>query len=374
MLCVRCGSEIEDFAFCPYCGKRQPHTPPAAKPKRKKRPNGTGTVIKLKQKLKKPYRAAMKGMVVGYYATEKEAYDALARLVDTEVTEKYNWTFKQVYNAWSAEHLPGVGVSTSSHYKKAYELSSALHLRKFRSLRSGDFQKVLDSASERYAETTVLKFKMLFTQMTAWAIKNEVAAKDYATYAEVKGRSIKHHEPFTADEIKKLEADGSEAAQVVLMLLATGMRIGELFSLPLSDYHGDYVIGGEKTEAGRERIIPIRPEGRQYFERFATVAQGNGGKYLINGYSRRVTPASFRNNDYRKLLTRLGIDSSKTPHSARAAYGTRAATEDNLSPAVLQKVMGHSDFNTTQKFYNRPDAETLVKAVEDSAKKQPVST
>ena len=66
------------------------------------------------------------------------------------------------------------------------------------------------------------------------------------------------------------------------------------------------------------------------------------------------------------MLDRLGIDRAKTPHSTRVTYGTRAATEDNLAPAVLQKVMGHSDFNTTQKYYDKPDADTLVEAVEKS--------
>lgn len=49
------------------------------------------------------------------------------------------------------------------------------------------------------------------------------------------------------------------------MLIYTGMRIGELFSLPLDDYHETYVVVGEKTEAGRNRVIPILPAGRSLF-------------------------------------------------------------------------------------------------------------
>ena len=48
-------------------------------------------------------------------------------------------------------------------------------------------------------------------------------------------------------------------------MIYTGMRIGELFGLRTENVHETYVIGGEKTKAGRNRIIPIRSEGRKYF-------------------------------------------------------------------------------------------------------------
>ncbi len=54
-------------------------------------------------------------------------------------------------------------------------------------------------------------------------------------------------------EISKLEADGSDTAKIILMLIYTGMRIGELFSLPTKDYHKDYVIGGKKTGSRAEQ-------------------------------------------------------------------------------------------------------------------------
>lgn len=95
-------------------------------------------------------------------------------------------------------------------------------------------------------------------------------------------KTQKRKETFTDAEISKLEADGSDTAKIILMLIYTGMRIGELFSLPAKDYHKDYVVGGEKTEAGRNRIIPIRPEGIPYFAYFANKATG---PLLISGYA-----------------------------------------------------------------------------------------
>ena len=90
-------------------------------------------------------------------------------------------------------------------------------------------------------------------------------------------RTRKEKDIFTPEEIQRLEEHSDEdAAKLVLMLIYTGMRIGELFGLRTADCHGDYVIGGEKTAAGRNRVIPIRPEGREYFAYFASRADPGG--------------------------------------------------------------------------------------------------
>ena len=161
------------------------------------------------------------------------------------------------------------------------------------------------------------------------------------------------------DEIKKLEEDGSEAARIVLMLLATGMRIGELFSLPLEDYHKTYVIGGSKTEAGKNRVIPIRPEGRKHFEYFAQQADG---ALLLSGYTGQKIYANYRGRDYYPLLKRLGIK-KKSPHATRHTYASRAVKE-GIPPEILQKILGHADYSTTANVYTHIDIKTLVEAVD----------
>lgn len=165
---------------------------------------------------------------------------------------------------------------------------------------------------------------------------------------------------FPDDDIAKLEANDSETAKIILMLIYTGMRIGELFNLPLKDYHETYVIGGEKTEAGRNRVIPIRPEGRQYFKYFVDQATGD---LLISGYIGQRVPANFRNRDYYPLLKSLDIE-KKTPHATRHTYASRAR-QAGMPPEVLQKILGHADYSTTANVYVHTDIAELIAAVED---------
>lgn len=354
MNCIKCGEVLPQGAlFCPACGKRQTKIPK----KSAKRPNGSGTVYRLQGRRSRPWVAAKNKVIVGYYPTKKDAVEALERLSGQSLTERYNMTFAEVFEAWSAEHYHEVGPKAVEAYNRAFDVFAPLYDKIFRSLRTADFQTVLDPHMAK-SHSTVNKYKQLITQMSSWAIREELISTNFAKFVRLPENVKKEKEIFSDAEIRKLEADGSDAAKIVLMLLATGMRIGELFALPLADYHGDYVVGGEKTESGRNRIIPIRPEGKQYFAYFAKQATG---ELLLSGYDGQKVPANFRRRDYYPLLDRLGIE-RKTPHATRHTYASRAVKE-GLPPEMLQKILGHADYSTTANIYTHIDAQTLVDAV-----------
>lgn len=356
MNCIKCRSPLPDGAlYCPMCGKKQVQE----KRKALKRANGMGTVYKLQGRRKRPWVAAKKKVIIGYYERKTDALEALERLSGKDLTERYNMTFAEVFEAWKVEHYKEITVSGERSYNRAYDIFEPLHNRKFRGLRTADFQAVIDQHMGK-THSTVSKYKQLITQMSQWAIREEICTTNFASFVRLPDNVKKEKEIFTEAEIKKIEQDGSEASRIILMLLATGMRIGELFSLPLEDYHEIYVIGGSKTEAGRNRVIPIRPEGREHFAYFAEQATG---PLLLSGYNGERLAANYRRRDYYPLLDRLGID-KKTPHATRHTYTSRAVKE-GMPPEVLQKILGHADYSTTANVYTHMDVETLVKAVEN---------
>lgn len=351
MLCVKCKSELPPGAmYCPKCGKKQAASPPR---KRMKRPNGTGTVYKLSGRRTKPWAAAKEKVIIGYYQTRTEALEALEKLSGMDIVENYNMTFSQVYQGWSKEHFPKLSKWGVQAYEGSYKAFSSLHQRKFRSLRTSDFQAVLD-AIEGKSEVKK-KHKQLLGQMSKWAMREEIIATNYAQFVEIEPSPKKEKEIFTAEDIEKLTKNNSETAKIILMLIYTGMRIGELFSLTLQDYHGDYVVGGSKTEAGRNRIIPIRPEGKTLFAYFAGQATD---PLLLSGYTGQKNPNNFRRRDYYPLLDKLGI-ARKSPHSTRHTF-TSWAVKSGMSPEILQKILGHADFSTTANVYTHMSPEDIL--------------
>lgn len=353
--CIKCKAELPDGAlFCPMCGKKQA----PAQRKTKRRANGMGSVYKLSGKRSKPWTAARNGIYLGYYETKTAALEALERTASKTITERYNMTFAEVYEEWKNEHFREVGSQSRVSYEVAYKMLSPLHNRKFRDLKAIDFQNAIDAHIQK-SYSSVSKYKYLLTQMSQWAMREEIITTNLASFVKVPENIKKEKEIFTDEEIKKLEKSENDAARIVLMMIYTGMRIGELFSLPADAYYGDYVIGGEKTEAGRNRIIPIRKEGIPHFQYFASKA--SDPKQLISGYQGDKTPENFRKRNYYPLLEDLGIP-KKTPHACRHTFASWAV-KNGVSPEVLQKVLGHSKYTTTAEIYVHANIEQLVNAI-----------
>lgn len=365
--CIKCQTELpQDAAYCPACGKKQI----AEQRKALKRPNGAGTVYKLTGRRVKPWVAARNKVIIGYYAKKSEALEALGKLSGRDITERYNMTFAQVYEQWSAEHFRDIGPSGQTSYKNAYDIFTALHSRKFRDLKTADFQAVVDCHKDSKSLSSLSKYKQLLTQMSKWALREEIISQNLAAFVKLPKATKTEKPVLSPDDIQKLVNDDSETAKIMLMLVYTGMRIGELFKLSVSDYHGDYVIGGSKTEAGEDRVIPIRPEGRKYFEYFACQATG---EQLLSGYTGNRTAKNFAKRELKNLLAKLGINNpdgsdgqtGKTSHAARRTYASWAVQE-HVQPEILQKVLGHARYDTTIKYYVHTDAEQLVDAITDA--------
>ena len=94
MECIKCKQPLQDdFLYCPYCGKKQ-----ASERKHKKRANNTGSIYKRPGNRTNPWQVKKNNVYIGTYPTRAEAQKALDRLTDTNVTDKYNLTFKEVYD------------------------------------------------------------------------------------------------------------------------------------------------------------------------------------------------------------------------------------------------------------------------------------
>lgn len=99
--------------------------------------------------------------------------------------------------------------------------------------------------------------------MWNYAIVNELTEKDITQHlvfdSTYNGEPI--HTRFTDKEIAALwDALGTiNNVDIVLIYIYTGTRPSELLDIKSKDVHLEekYMIGGEKTEAGRNRIIPL---------------------------------------------------------------------------------------------------------------------
>ena len=368
MQCInkKCTAELVDGAqFCHICGRRQQPEPR----KHIKRANGTGTVYKLSGRRRRPWVAAKDKVILGYFEKRSEAQETIDSLFKVAVTARYNMTFTEVYEVWKSEHFRDLTPKGVEGYETAYKHLSALYDRKFRELRSEHYQAEIDKLiSKGRSHATTNKVKQLASQMSKWAMRECIIQTNYAQFIRLQENKTVEKEIFKKAERDKINnaAKHRDEAKLVKMLINTGMRIGELFTLETDKVHEKYCIGGEKSEAGRDRIIPIPPEIREEFAYFKTRADGK--ELLIEGYEGNRTVENFRKRDYKDLLTDLGIE-YKSPHCTRHTYASMAR-DSGMAPELLQKILGHAQYSTTANIYVHADVDLLITAAENLNKKK----
>lgn len=356
MVCIKCQKAIpEDGLYCPYCGKKQQ----SQKRKKKKRVNGSGSVCRKPGNRSKPWEAQKAGVYIGAYATKFEAEQALLRLADLPISETLNLTFEQVYKKWFPEHSRTITAKGVEGYATAYKHCQSLYPRIFRKLRASDFQGIIMEMEEKgLSNASCAKVLQLFGQLSAWAIREEICHTDYSRFVQLTPQQKTEKRVFSAEQIAALQSSALPAAKIALLLIATGCRPNELFSVPLSNCFGSYFISGSKTEAGRNRIIPVSALGLPAYQSLLASATQNGCAKLIDAYAGNHTYSNFAKRDWKELMASLSIE-GMTPYNCRHTFAT-LAVKSGVKPEILQRILGHSDYNTTATIYTHLDIAAIL--------------
>lgn len=375
MTCERCGREIPEAAlFCPWCGKRQSGNAPQAQRKKRRRPKGSGTVYKMSGKRNsKPYIAVTSNReTLGTYSTAGEAVQALDAYNNQNVPlSRMKYTFSDVYKKWSDAHYKEVGEKGRKSYELAYKKAKCLWNVPIRNMVTEDYQTVIDDlVALGMSRSMCEKQRQLFSQICKWSMANGIISHNFAEELKLPAGPGKKTRVLTKEEISRIweisndkEDDMCQIARISIVLYYTGMRINELLSMRRDDVHLDkgYLIGGEKTDAGKERMIPILEPIRIILADWMLDSIGSdlllpaarGGKQR----SESATEKAFK-----RLMQRCGIEGA-VPHTMRHTAATRLV-QGKAAPTAVQAILGHADFSTTANYYTGHDAEFLKKEME----------
>ncbi len=391
MNCLRCRREIPDGSlFCNYCGKRQANAPPRS-PRRTRRPNGTGSVYKLKGTRAKPWVAWNK-KVIGTFATPSEATLALDDYNKHNMpADVYTCTLGDVYGLFlKSDEYQKLTEKGREGLRVAWGRFSPLADRPARTLGTEDFQSIIRSAMKlpQYKPLTPAEYRALppskqkkYDALTATppeplgydakARMKQLAVHLYRVMIRLKLVDTNYGElivlpraakpskrNFTGEEQAALRAnDADDTVKMILIMVDMGLRIGELLTLPQSrvDLDGGVITWGSKTEAGKDRPIPIPAATRQYVDYF--YAQASPGGLLVTRDGKKISEDYFRKKMFYPTLDRLGIQYKEsgrnvlTPHRARHTF-IADAVKSGVAPEALKTVAGHSKYSTTIDKYN----------------------
>lgn len=340
-------------------------------------PSGYGSVIKLKGNRRKPYQVRItQGFTdegkqiyayLGYFAKKDEACIALSEYNSSpyDIT-KETITFAEVYKKWSKEHFKKVSDSSIERYGNAYrKYCKSLYKMRFKDIRLTHLQGVIDDCG--MAHPTRASIKTLFNVLFTFAMKNDIVEKDYAQYVDIGKREGKsNRRPFTQEEIDKLfkHVNDIDYTDTVLIMIYTGLRIGELLDIKIENVHLDerYMIGGLKTEAGKDRVIPINkkiePFIRKYYE------ENKDKTYLItNAFGRQMQYSNYRREKWDNIMEKMQFDEVHRPHDARHTFASLMDSV-NANKLCIKRIMGHASPDITDKVYTHKTIEQLIEAVD----------
>lgn len=182
---------------------------------------------------------------------------------------------------------------------------------------------------------------------------------------------------MTEEEVDRLLAvaeanvgpDGTRVQCLLELLYATGMRVSELVTLPLTAVLRDEPFLLIKGKGGKERIVPISLPARlainSYLEdRPVHLPDGAESPYLFpsRGKEGHLTRQRF-GQVLKELALEAGLDPAKvSPHVLRHAFASHLLA-NGADLRVVQQLLGHADISTTQ-IYTHVQEERLRALVE----------
>lgn len=337
-----------------------------------KTPNGYGSVYKQKGNRRNPWIARVttgttdEGKqirpVVGSFPTKREAMEALAKHKIMPVSPRFGIKMEELYNEWSERKYKQISKSTVDNYTSAWKYMSKYKQTKFSDMRSAHWQNIIDSCSEKLSRSSLEKIKALATLLSEYAVKNDIVAKNYAKYIELPKAETTKKERFSDIEIKKIidNANSIPYLDTVLILIYTGMRISEMLSLTKFNIDMDkqLITGGLKTDAGKNRIIPIHNKILGYINSWYNK---NGKALICDSEGRMIDSGRYRSKMYYPALEAVGVR-KLTPHTCRHTFGTLMA-EAGADTIYIQKLIGHTDYAFTANEYTHPEIDALRREI-----------
>lgn len=352
------------------------------KKKRMRLPNGIGSVHQINdgKRRRKPWRARVPAHVefnaetgkasqkyinIGYYATETEAIEALFEYRKNPYTiEASVSTFADVYEMWSKKKYADASKAVIYGYSTSYKHSEPVHNMKMRDIRAIHLESIMQSVQGGYE--TQAKIKTLWGQLFKYAMEHDIVQKDYSSFVKLRDKAPEtKRDAIPKEDIIKIweEADkGNETAELFLIYIYTGLRATELMDTLKENVFPDkrIMIAGKKTDAGKDRKIPIHHSILPFIEK----RMKEDGDYLIMAQKRgkrsSMTYGFFRDHYWYKFMDDMKMD--YTLHYARHTCAT-LMREAGIEEDIRKLILGHKSGDITDRYTHISDA-MLVEAID----------
>lgn len=298
-----------------------------------------------------------KYITVGYYPTKKDGMEALAHYRASPYKINNDVTFGALWDEWKKYKYQSISLSRQKGYNQAWNYLKQYEALQFSELRIKHYQELFINIGRDTANNIKSALNMLYQ----YAITNDIVDRNYADLLILPKKDAVDKVCFTDKEIKALfENTDIKYVDTILIMIYTGMRIGELLTLKRSnvDIKSKIITHGIKTEAGMNRIIPISVKILPYVEKWMI----RWCDYLIHKDGKRITEDYYRKHIFSNIKDKLQLNEKLSPHCARHTFATMLQ-KSNVDTLYIQRLIGHASYSTTANVYTHPEIAELAKVV-----------
>lgn len=360
------------------------------KPKKKekfKQCNGNGAIIKLSGNRRKPWTARItKEWIIiidsdgkphkkqiyrylGYWKEEHEAIVALENYLADPYDEDPNTiTFKQLYDVMFERKKSTLSDSSIRRYNACIKHLTPFHDVPIVKIRTRHLQDYFDGLIKKEFKYSTLKpIKDICFMVFEIAMQNDLVNKNYASYVDIGIKEeSKPKQIFTDEEIDLLFKNRNRyGVNIILILLYSGMRIQELLDVKTEnvDIKNWSMKGGNKTKAGRNRLIPIHSKIKNIVKEIYDHDIECGNTYFINNKNNaKMEYHNFSKRIFHPIMEELGMNHKI--HETRHTFITKMDNAD-ANATSIKRIVGHSTGkDVTAGTYTHKDLEQLRKAIE----------
>ena len=264
-------------------------------------------------------------------------------------------TLRQLFNEWLPIHSQSISNSAVKSYHIAFKHISNIADMPITDIHFQHLQNVINSMHVKgLSYSSCKKVRTLLNQLFNYAIIKDYPITNYVIHLTL-GPNIPtiRRRVFTRQQINKLWEVDTSYSHMILILLYTGLRIGELLNLRKQDIHrrSSYlIVRHAKTKAGEGRIIPIHHRIMTLIEQVYTSTES----YLFT-----ISYTTFHKN-FKDIMKQLNC--KHTIHDTRHTF---ASLLDSVAPPnTLRSLLGHKQGDITTRVYTHKTIRELRKAIE----------
>lgn len=337
-----------------------------------RKPNGYGSIKRLSGRRRRPFVFVIsvngKQKPIEYFTTQIEAEIFQAdynKLHFHRSLPDHRVTLEELYYRWLPAHTANTAPSQSTldSYSNSFKHLSQLHYEPVQNLKYADYQKILDSMRKSgLSYSSCKKVRSLISLLEKYAVKIELISKCYAPLLSIgKNKAVRPHHPFSRQKINRLWSHCDEpGVDTVLILLYTGMRVGEMLHLQKSDVNlrqGYIRITKSKTVSGirtipiHHRILPLISK-RMKFLGSNLITDSEGKPY---NYSRYCIL-------WREVMHSINAD-GHTTHDCRHTVAT-LLDNGGANETAKRRILGHAGGDVTERVYTHKNIRQLRKCIE----------